>query len=47
VTATELAPLGGQQASQHPQSAISQKVIEFREALDYQYEIIFNEMLSR
>jgi polysaccharide pyruvyl transferase WcaK-like protein len=28
-------------------SAISQKVIEFREALDYQYEIIFNEMLSR
>jgi polysaccharide pyruvyl transferase WcaK-like protein len=28
-------------------SAISQKVIEFREALDHQYEIIFNEMLSR
>ena len=28
-------------------SSISQKVIEFREALDYQYEIIFNEMLSR
>jgi polysaccharide pyruvyl transferase WcaK-like protein len=27
-------------------SAISQKVIEFREALDYQYEIIFNKMLS-
>jgi polysaccharide pyruvyl transferase WcaK-like protein len=28
-------------------SAISQKVIEFREALDYQYKIIFNETLSR
>jgi polysaccharide pyruvyl transferase WcaK-like protein len=28
-------------------SAIGQKVIEFREALDHQYEMIFNEMLSR